>query len=178
MDLEQGAAGSDALSRMIARLRTQQACIDVAVQRIANLPGFVLEVGLGKGRTFDRLRHCLPGRSIFAFDRFVHCPEALRPADDQLFLGDFLETLPRAYERLGRGAALVHADVGSEDLERDRRLTRELAPLLTSFLLPGGILMADRAMGAPGLLPLAVPPAAARWHWPYFLWSMGPGHAG
>ena len=48
-------------------------------RRCATLPGHVLEVGLGKGRTYDRLRTLFPQRAIYAFDRELHCPARLRP---------------------------------------------------------------------------------------------------
>jgi len=57
----------DALSRMIARLRAQKACPDFAALRIRDLPGPVFEVGLGKARTYDRLRYLFAGRRICAF---------------------------------------------------------------------------------------------------------------
>ena len=160
-------AGDDRLSLMIARLSAQKAYIDHAVQAISDLPGFVLEVGLGKGRTFDRLRHCLPQRRIFVFDRFVHCPLALRPPAQRLFLGEFTQTLPQALSQLGRGAALVHADVGTEDRRADAQLASALAPLLERFMVPGGVLISDRPLSAPGLRPMGLPslPNEPRWEY-------------
>ena len=88
------AADMSRLERMIERLSTQRACLDRAVTMVADLPGPVLEVGLGKGRTYDHLRHTLPGREIFVFDRDIHAPESCVPDSPYLYLGDFAETLP------------------------------------------------------------------------------------
>jgi hypothetical protein len=147
----------DFLSRMIARLSTQKACLDHAAGLIAGLPGTVLEIGLGKGRTYDRLRALFPQRRIYAFDREVHCAAPLRPADEQLFLGDFRETLPAAFERLGRSAALAHVDLGTEDAARDRVLAAAVAPFIDRLVLPGGIVLSDRPMDVPGWRTLPAP---------------------
>ena len=148
----------DFLSRMIARLGAQKACLDHAAALVSDLPGAVLEIGLGKGRTYDRLRALFPQRAIYAFDREVHCAARLRPADDRLFLGDFRASLPAAYERLGRSAALVHVDLGTEDAARDRALADAVAPLVDRLLLPEGIVASDRPMEVPGWRALPAPP--------------------
>ena len=59
------------LDSVIRRLAAQRACLEAAARLIAELPGPVLEVGLGNGRTFDHLREILPGREIFALDRRI-----------------------------------------------------------------------------------------------------------
>lgn len=147
----------DFLSRMIARLGAQKACLDHAAALITDLPGAVLEVGLGKGRTYDRLRTLFPQRAIYAFDREVHCAARLRPADDRLFVGDFRDSLRVAFEHLGRSAALAHVDLGTEDAARDRALADAVAPLLDRLVLPGGIVVSDRPMQVPGWRALPTP---------------------
>jgi hypothetical protein len=161
----------DALSRMIARLQTQRACLDHAARLVQALPGDVLEVGLGKGRTYDRLRSLFPQRTIYAFDRELHCPQRLRPGDAELFLGDFRESLPAAFARLGRSAALAHVDLGTDDLARDCALAAAVAPLLDRLLLPGAVVLCDRPMDGPGWssLPYGAPHAA----FPYYLYRTG-----
>ena len=161
----------DELSRMIARLSMQKACIDAAAARVAARAGFVLELGLGKGRTYDRLRRCLPGRDIYVFDREIGCPRELRPPQPLLLLGDFLQTLPGALARLGPGAVLIHADVGSRDRDRDRRLASSLAPLLSRFLVPGGVLITDRAMELATLSRLPTPQPELAPGWPYYMYQ-------
>lgn len=138
--------GEDALSRMLARLRTQKRCLDYAAQLVAARQGHILEVGLGKGRSYDRLRTLFPQRRIYAFDREVHCPARLRPAAAQLFLGDFRDSLPAAFERLGRSAALAHVDLGTDDFARDCALAAAVAPLLDRLLLPDALVLSDRPM--------------------------------
>ncbi|MBM3542582.1 MAG: hypothetical protein FJX51_11085, partial [Alphaproteobacteria bacterium] len=59
------------LDSFIRRLQAQRACLDHAAMLVRDLPGPVLEFGLGNGRTYDHLRETFPGREIFAFDRQV-----------------------------------------------------------------------------------------------------------
>jgi hypothetical protein len=158
----------DALDRMLARLATQRACLDFAAARIAGLPGPVLELGLGKGRTYDRIRHIMPDREILVFDREAHCPPALKPPSEELFLGDFRDTLGVAVERLGDVAAMIHADIGSEDRARDSRLAQDIAPAIGSLVRPGGLVLSDRQLPLPnsGWERLPLPPDAVRTSWP------------
>jgi hypothetical protein len=155
---------------MIERLTTQRACIDFAIARIAHLPGPVLELGLGKGRTYDYLRRNLPGREIFAFDREVHAPADCIPDPAHLIVGDFRATLPRYGAATRTAAALVHADIGSEQPDRDARLAAELAPLLAQLLQPGALVLTDRAMDRVDWQRLPLPAAAG--DWPYFIYCV------
>jgi hypothetical protein len=145
------------LDSFIRRLTAQRACLDHAVQLVADLPGPILEVGLGNGRTYDHLRERLPQREIFVFDRQVAAhPDCIPPAD-HLLLGDFRETLKTVRSRLGNGAALIHADIGSGDEAANAQLAAELAPLLVRLLIRRGILLGDQAMAADGLVALPLP---------------------
>jgi hypothetical protein len=163
----------DALDRMLARLTTQRACLDFAAARIADLPGAVLELGLGKGRTYDRIRRIVPDRDIFVFDLDIHCAPAFRPPSDTLFLGDFRDTLRAAFGRLGEVAAMVHADIGSEDRARDTSLAQDISPLIGLLVRPGGLVLSDRQLLLSGdaWKPLPLPPDAVRTAWPYFIWT-------
>ena len=107
------------LTRMIDRLETQRLCLELAARLIEGLPGPVLEIGLGKGRTYDHLRKILPKREIFVFDRALHAPAEALPDDDHLFHGEFDQTLPEIPKRIGTGAALAHVDIGTDDPKLD-----------------------------------------------------------
>lgn len=134
------------LESAIRRLEAQRDCINWAVDQIAGMPGHVLELGLGNGRTFDHLREILPGREIFVFDRQIAAHPACVADEAHMFLGDILETLPRALMRLGRDAILAHCDIGTGDSERNCRLVAEIAPLLAPLMRPGGIILSDQPM--------------------------------
>jgi hypothetical protein len=145
------------LDSFIRRLSAQRACLDQAAQLIANLPGNVLELGLGNGRTYDHLRSALRGRDIYVFERRVAAhPDCIPPAD-RLFLGDFLETLPAAAASLGAETALVHADIGSGDESASRGLARSLAPLLLPLMKRGAIVVSDQQIADPAFAGLSLP---------------------
>ena len=145
------------LSRMIARLLTQRACLEHAARLIEEVEGLVLEVGLGKGRTYDHLRRLLPEREILIFDRDVHAPADCVPADDRLVLGDFRDTLAAVRSRLEGRVALIHADIGSEDRAVDRELAAALGPLVAALTASGGVVLCDRPLCLAGHVPLALP---------------------
>ncbi len=153
-------ARPDRLERMISRLTAQRDCLTLAIGRIAEVPGPVLEFGLGKGRTYDFLRGKLPGRRIFAFDREIHCPPDCVPEPEFLLLGEFRDTVPGALERIGERAALAHFDVGTEDLAADADLVAWLAPAAAPLVRAGGVVVSDRPMRNAGWTALPLPPGA------------------
>lgn len=145
------------LDSVIRRLSAQRACLDMAAGMIAGRSGHVLELGLGNGRTFDHLREILPGREIYCFDRQVAAHPDCIPDARHLFLGELEETLPRAQDRLGAGAVLVHVDIGSGDEAASRALGVWLAERLPPLLAPGAILVADQPLPHAGWQTLALP---------------------
>ncbi len=145
------------LDSFIRRLQAQRDCLSAAVAQIRGIDGFVLELGLGNGRTFDHLREICPGREIYVFDRQVNAHPDCIPAADHLFLGEITATLPQALARLGANAALVHTDVGTGDQESNTRLAATLAPMIRGILRPGGIVISDQALSTAGLSPLPLP---------------------
>ena len=150
------------LDSMIGRLMAQRACLDWVASAIGGLPGPVLEIGLGNGRTYDHLRGRLPQREIHVFDRVMAAhPDSVPPAE-LLHLGELDHTLPRAQERIGSGAALAHADLGSGRPEQDRAVTALLSRLLPPLMRPGAFVLSDQELDAAALsrerLPDGVPP--------------------
>ena len=150
------------LDSAIRRLEAQRACLDHAAGLIAAVKGPVVELGLGNGRTFDHLRQRLPGREIFAFDRRVDAHPDCIPDARHLVLGDFADTLPTAIQRIGGRAALVHADTGTGEAERNAKLAAWLVPHLLALTAPGGVILSDQELigiAAKSLpLPQGVPP--------------------
>ena len=145
------------LDSFIRRLQAQRACLDDAAARIRGLDGFVLELGLGNGRTYDHLREICPDREIFVFDRQVNAhPDCIPPAD-HLFLGEITDTLAQALARLGAGAALVHTDVGTGVQSANDKLAKSIAPMIRGMMRVGGIVISDQPMVAPGLTAVDLP---------------------
>lgn len=134
---------------MLARLETQKAILEFAADLIGKIPGPILEIGLGKGRTWSHLRLLFPGRRIIVFDRDVHAPAAGTPDPEDLVLGEFAETLP--VFRPPSPAAFVHADFGSEDPIQDQETASVIAAALPPMLARQGIVAADRELSIPKL---------------------------
>ncbi|MEE8333892.1 MAG: class I SAM-dependent methyltransferase [Alphaproteobacteria bacterium] len=159
------------LDRAIDRFAAQRAFLGRAAELVDAIPGPVLEIGLGKGRTFDHLRGLLPEREIFVFDHHVHAPADCVPDDDHLFLGDFRESLATAAARLSDRAVLAHADIGSEKPLRDAELAAALAPLIDALMAPDAIVVADRELAAARWTPIEAPEEPGRF--PYFMYRVG-----
>ncbi len=150
------------LDSFIRRLEAQRSCLATAEARSRNIPGVVLELGLGNGRTFDHLREICKDRAIYVFDRQVAAHPDCIPAPDRMFLGDFTETLPRALQQLGRGsAAFIHVDLGSGDAAASQALAARLTPELAELMAPGAVLVSDQPIEHP-LLPAIELPAGVK----------------
>lgn len=145
------------LDSFIRRLEAQRACLDHAARLIADLPGNVLEFGLGNGRTYDHLRDRLPARDIYVFDRQVAAHPDCIPPTERLFLGDFRDTLPKAIRQLGQATALANLDIGSGDEAASRALARIMTPQVLQLLRPGGILISDQPVEDTALEALPLP---------------------
>ncbi len=160
-DLHDAPKGSR-LDSFIRRLQAQRACLDWAAAAIADVPGAVLELGLGNGRTYDHLRTRLAEREIFAFDRQVAAHPACIPDDAHLIVGDFRDTLAPFAQRHAGKIALVHADTGSGDKTATTALARWLGSVLGPMLTRGGIVLSDQKLEVAGTarhpLPTGVPP--------------------
>lgn len=142
------------LESFIRRLTAQRDVLDAVVAEVERLPGPVIELGLGNGRTFDHLRARLPGRRIIAFDRACGAHRSSTPPEGDLILGEIRET---AAALTGIGAALVHADIGQGYDDADARTLEWLPELVVSLLAPGGIAASGLALAHPALEPLALP---------------------
>jgi hypothetical protein len=145
------------LDSVIRRLQAQRACLQCAAEMIHGLPGPVLELGLGNGRTYDHLRQTFPNREIFVFEREVAADPGCLPDAEHLLLGDIHETLPAAAARFGPQVALVHSDLGTGDAESNARLAAFVAARLPGLLRPGGVVVSDQEMAPEGAEALALP---------------------
>lgn len=145
------------LDSFIRRVSAQRDCLNHAAGLIAGLPGPVLELGLGNGRTYDHLRELFPGREIFVFDRRVAAHPACIPDEDHMLLGDITETLPAAMSRTGAKAALAHCDMGTGEKESNARLAAFVAPAVAALMAPGGIVIGDQDYRVDGWEALPLP---------------------
>ncbi len=142
------------LESVIRRLTAQRDILDSVCRRVDALPGPMIELGLGNGRTFDHLRERLPGRRIIAFDRVLGAHAASTPPADDLVLGEIHETAPAF---AGIGAALVHADIGTGYEDRDAVTLTWLPNLVASLLGADAIAVSGLPLDHPRLKPLPLP---------------------
>ncbi len=154
------------LDSFIRRLEAQRACLDRAAVLIRDLDGFVLELGLGNGRTYDHLRALFPDRAIYVCERRVAAHPDCMPPHEMLILGDMRETLTAARGRLGGRIAFAHLDVGTGDAAANHALAAQLTPGIVPLLCTGAVLASDPPIACPDLemLPLPDGVAPGRYH--------------
>jgi len=159
------------LDSFIRRLQAQRACLGRAAELIRALPGPVLELGLGNGRTYDHLREIFPERGIFVFERRVNAHAACIPDPPHLILGDVRESLASAGRRIREPAVLAHSDIGTPDPAETIRLMEAVAPLLHRLMRAGGVVVSDQEMRHPAWSTLPLPEGIAKGR--YFMYRVG-----
>ena len=145
------------LDSFIRRLTAQRAALNYAFGLINGLPGPVVELGLGNGRSYDHLRENIKDRRIFVFERKVGAYPDCTPPDEDLIQGEVTENLPRAIQFIGQPAALLHSDLGSADKPATKKLYEQIGPGLRAALAKGGILVSDQPVETAELQALTVP---------------------
>ena len=156
------------LEDLTHRFLTQRAALDRAVEIIADVDGIIVELGLGKGRTFDHLREHLPNREIFVFDHELSCERDFAPPSEFCVFGDITSTLP-AFCKARRGqVALVHSDIGTSDRTKDIPLVEFVAGQLALIMKDGGVVASDRPM--PGNGWRALPELQEMQRFPYYMY--------
>jgi hypothetical protein len=134
------------LDSFIARMQAQRDCLNFLKSAVDALPGPILEVGLGNGRTYDHLRDLFPGRDIHVFERQVAAhPDCIPPAN-RLFLGEARASLQHAAHQLGPTAALIHTDLGTGDHAANMAMGQWLGPALDALAARGGFILANQAL--------------------------------
>jgi hypothetical protein len=138
------------LDSFIRRVTAQRDCLNAVASMVADVPGPVLELGLGNGRTYDHLRDLFPDREIFVFDRQVAAHPDCIPDDAHIILGDIFETLPTAATRIGAPAALAHTDIGTGDAESNARIAAFLGRTLPSLMTSRAFIVSDQVLDPAG----------------------------
>ncbi len=159
------------LDSFIARMEAQRDCLNFLKPTIDALPGPILEVGLGNGRTYDHLRTLFPGRDIHVFERKVAAHPDCIPPDDRLFLGEAHDTLRQAAGKLGPTAALIHTDLGTGDHAANMAMGVWLGPALDALAAPGSYILANQALDVTRWQRQPDPPGVSKDR--YFLYRVG-----
>lgn len=148
------------LDLFVDRMVSQRACLDHAAKAISEQPGPVFELGLGNGRTYHHMRHILPNRDIYVFERAIASHPDSTPPDDMVMLGDVFDTLPQALERFGSSVTLIHADLGGHNAAKNDQFARDISPFVEPLLGMGGLMVASDRMYFDGLVEQPLPPGA------------------
>lgn len=163
------------LDSFIRRMIAQRACLNWAAEAVANIPGPVLELGLGNGRTYDHLRERLPEREIYVFERalrpYAHAMSV--PPEKFLILGDIEDSLVSAATRLPAKAALAHNDLGTSDARAYEALALRLGVLLKRLMAPEGIIVSNVGLQVADLISLDAPSGVKPGR--YFIYRVDPG---
>jgi hypothetical protein len=134
------------LDSFINRVTAQRTVLNFLAPRLVDMPGPVLELGLGNGRTYSHLRELFPARDIWVFEFQVAAHPDSIPPDRLLILGDFRTTVPGALGRIGHPAPLIHADFGSGNAAKTAELAAWLGPHLRPLLARGGYIASDQPL--------------------------------
>jgi hypothetical protein len=143
-----------ALDEAIRRLMAQRSCLDRAAETVGAMPGEALLIGFGDGTAYHHLRAIAPRREIFVFDRAIDAEVALDLPAERIVLGDPLQTLPLAWDRIMRSAVIACLNF---PVTNPPRLAGEIAPLLAPMMAPGGVAVSEKALDIPGWSELPLP---------------------
>ena len=133
------------LDSMLHRLGAQRDGLNWAADAISDLPGDVLDLGLGNGRTYDHLREILPDRRIRVIDRALNChPSCIPPEAD--FLQGEAEPMLTQLAREGAQFALAHYDLGIGVKDQDVAEAARLSPYLAAVMAPGGMVVSGQPL--------------------------------
>jgi len=161
------------LDSFIARMQAQRDCLNFLKPVVEAMPGPIFEVGLGNGRTYDHLRRLFPNRDIYVFERQVAAHPDCIPPDDHLFGGEARQAIPRAAQKLGKNAALIHSDLGTGDHQANMAMGEWLGPALDLLAAPGAYILANQPLEVARWRRLPEPPGVPANR--YFLYRVANG---
>ncbi len=143
------------LDSFIRRMTAQRDILNDLATRLDTVPGLVLEIGLGSGRTYDHLREHFPDRRIVVFESVPDLGAISRPPPADLVLGDIRET---SLQFPAGCAALIHADIETGIAAFDAGLASWLPGVIARLLAPGGYAASGSALPDGRLAPHPLPP--------------------
>ncbi|HEY7602210.1 MAG TPA: class I SAM-dependent methyltransferase [Methylomirabilota bacterium] len=125
----------------------QRDSIDLAARQLARRPGWIVELGLGRGRSYSHLVERFPGREIYCFDRELATYSPGGPPPERVVVGDLTAVLadPAVQARFQGRVILAHLDLAWGDTT-EARLHRLVVDRIRGWLLPGAWVLSDRAV--------------------------------
>jgi hypothetical protein len=145
----------------IAQKIAQRDSIDLAARALAGRPGWLVEFGLGRGRSYSHLVERFPGREIYCFDRERATYSDDGPPPERVVVGDLATVLtdPVVQARFRGRVILAHLDLAWGD-SADARLHRLVVERSRDWLRPGAWVLSDRPVPLDpewGLAPVQAP---------------------
>jgi len=139
----------------------QRDSIDLSARALAGRPGWVVEFGLGRGRSYTHLVERFPDREIYCFDRELATNPGWGPPAERVVVGDLAAVLadPEVQARFRGRVILAHLDLAWGD-STDTRLHRLVIDRARGWLRPGAWILSDRAVpldAAWDLVPILAP---------------------
>ncbi len=133
------------LDSMLRRLTAQRDGLNWAAERIRDMDGDVVDLGLGNGRTYDHLREILPDRRIWVIDRVLECHPSCTPPERDFLQGE-AEPMLNELNRRGARIVLAHYDFGFGIKEKDVDEAARLSPLIARVMVPGGYIVSGQPL--------------------------------
>ncbi|NIZ15243.1 class I SAM-dependent methyltransferase [Phaeobacter sp. HF9A] len=133
------------LDSMLRRLTAQRDGLNWAAEAISGLPGDVIDLGLGNGRTYDHLREGLSDRRIWVIDRVLQCHPSCVPPEENFLQGEAEPMLDRLASE-GHKIALAHYDFGFGIKEKDVAEAAKLSPAIARVMVPSGIIISGQPL--------------------------------
>ena len=137
----------------------QRDSIDLAARHLAGRAGWIVEFGLGRGRSYSHLAARFPGREIYCFDRELATYSPGGPPPERVLVGDLTTVLadPAVQARFQGRVILAHLDLAWGD-GPEAPLHHLVVDRTRGWLLPGAWVLSDRAVPldpAWGLVPVS-----------------------
>lgn len=145
------------LDSFIRRMTSQKILLEHLVDKVNEIDGPVLELGLGNGRTYDHLREIYPNKEIFVFDFAMNCHPSCAPDAEHMILGDIRDTLAFCEPRVKSKASFAHIDIGSADPTNDLAIVHWLGPLINQRMAEGGYILTALELDLPNFVKLPKP---------------------
>ena len=133
------------LESMRRRLTAQIDGLNWAAEQVRTIPGDILELGLGNGRTYDHLREVLPGRRIWVVDRVLQPHPSCVPPEDCFLKGEADDMLAKLAARDPQ-IALAHYDFGFGVKDKDVAEGKRLSPLIAAVMRHGGLIVSQQPL--------------------------------
>ncbi len=135
------------------RITAQIDGLNWALEQTRDIPGNILELGLGNGRTYDHLRE-YGERRIWVVDRILQCHPSCVPPEEDFLQGEATEALDKLAAQ-GTQISLAHYDLGQGVKEDDVEESRQMSDKIRAVMAPGGLVVSQQPMN--GMERLAGP---------------------